>query len=202
MKKNVKYPGNLFFFAVLLLTAVMFVLPCFSYDSYSLLRHTTSQLGAQKTPNAWIMNITFMIIGLSCVIEAWVKLKTLVLHRFVSTLFGISFIFTGFFRHAPIEKGIGYSVLLDRLHSVFASLNGFCFIVLAVSAAFLEQKRLHKFTDILVALSSLLFSLLMFGVSDYAGLWQRIMFLVSFVWLILFLERMKKRVQPYPKVHE
>lgn len=51
-------------YAFLLLLTIMFALPFYSVDTYSIIKNTTSHLGAQSSPNAWIMNISFILVGL------------------------------------------------------------------------------------------------------------------------------------------
>ena len=57
--------------AYALLLLVMFILPWYSTPEYSIMNNTLSQLGAQNTPNAWIMNLTFVSLGISSVIAGW-----------------------------------------------------------------------------------------------------------------------------------
>lgn len=46
---------NITRFSYLLMVIVIFILPFFSVEGYLFMKNTTSQLGAQSTPNAWIM---------------------------------------------------------------------------------------------------------------------------------------------------
>jgi hypothetical membrane protein len=194
LKQIKKFSQFIMFYSVVLLFLAMFILPYFSVDSYAIAKNTTSHLGAQKAPNAWIMNLCFLVTGLSCVIEAWLHLKNWVFQKYVLSIFGVSFFLTGFFRHAPIVEGISYNLLQEQLHSVFAWINGFSFTLLVVSVIFIEKKRFSQLVDSVVALFLTLLSLLMVYLSDYSGIWQRIIFIISFVWLLFFLKRMKKQV--------
>ena len=172
----------------LILLFVMFILPFYSTEGYLLFKNTTSQLGAQSTPNAWIMNLTFFLLGTASIIEGWRHLKNYYFQKILITIFGLGLMFTAYFHHAPIIDGIPYSIFEDKMHSIFASIVGFSFTIFAISVAFIEkeiQKRILAFLTGLIATG---LSLLMFNVPDYAGLWQRLIFILSFAWLIYFFE--------------
>lgn len=59
------------------LILAMFLLPSFSVEGYSVLKNTTSHLGAQNAPYAWVMNVVFFMLGAACILEGWLHL-----HRF------------------------------------------------------------------------------------------------------------------------
>lgn len=175
-----------------LLLLVMFILPFYSAEGYSISKNTTSHLGAQNTPNAWIMNITFGLLGLACIIEAWLHLKKLWFQKILLSIFGLALILTAIFHHAPIVEGIPYSELDDNLHSVFASTVGFSFTVFAFSIAFIEKRKIEKISAITVGLIAPGLSLLIFYVADYSGLWQRLIFIITFAWLIFLFEGLRR----------
>lgn len=105
--------------------------------------------------------------------------------------FRLSFVFTGIFRHAPIIEGVSFNLAEDKLHSVFASVIGLSFVIYAISTAFIEKAAKHRIMDISVGLAVTLLSVLMFYFPDFSGVWQRAIFIISFAWLILMLERMR-----------
>lgn len=148
-------------YSYLLLLLVMFVLPFFSVDTYSIIKNTTSHLG-----------------------EFWV-------HKILLSIFGLGLVFTGVFNHAPIIEGIIYNSMEDNLHSVFASIVGFSFTLYAISSAFIEKEVKHKVMDIIAGLTATFLSMLMGYIPDYSGIWQRAIFIISFTWLIFMLERIR-----------
>jgi hypothetical membrane protein len=77
--------------AYILMLLVMFILPFFSVDEYSMVKNTTSHLGAQGAPYAWVMNVAFALLGIATIIDGWVRLSKYWLHKVVLTVFGISF---------------------------------------------------------------------------------------------------------------
>jgi len=178
-------------YALLLILPVMFALPFYSADTYSIIKNTTSHLGAQSTPNAWIMNVAFVLVGISCVLEAWLHLGRFWFQKILLNIFGLSFVFTGIFHHAPIIEGVIFDSLEDILHSIFATIVGFSFTIFAVSSAFIEKAAKHRITDITVGFTATILSVLMLYLPDYSGIWQRAIFIISFTWLIFMLERIR-----------
>lgn len=170
----------------ILLVAVMFVLPLFSFEEYSILTNTTSHLGAQNTPNAWVMNLVFVLLGLTAILEGWFHLHRYWFQKILITIFGAALVCTAIFQHAPIVEGITYSPSEDRLHSLFAGLVGFSFTIFALSVEFIVADRLKKALALLIALAAVALSMLIFNIPEYAGIFQRVMFLIAFGWLIYF----------------
>ena len=169
--------------AYLLMIPVIFILPFYSLESYSILKNTTSHLAAQNTPNAWIMNVLFWFLGISTIIEGWHYLNKYWVHKGILTVFGLSLIFTAIFQHAPIEPNIPFNIREDELHSLFATICGWSFVSFAVSTAFTESTKLRKVIAIAAGAIALIFSILMFSVTDYMGVFQRMIFIFSFAWL-------------------
>jgi len=187
-KRKLAAPRYLLY-TFLLLLPVMFILPFYSADSYSIIKNTTSHLGAQNTPNAWIMNMAFVLVGTFCVLEAWLHLREFWFPKILLSIFGLGLVFTGMFQHAPIIEGVIFNSLEDKLHSIFSTIVGFSFTVLAISSAFIEKAAKQRIIDIAVGFTATALSILMFYYPDYSGIWQRAIFIISFTWLIFLLER-------------
>lgn len=155
----------------------MFVLPLFSFEGYSMIKHTTSHLGAQGSPNAWLMNVVFMILGLMAL---WCVLTTKVrYHQVIGGFFGISLFLTGVFQHASLIESYDSNVVLDQLHSVFATMTGFSFVLLAFGHGLMHRNS-QRFFGLSVGIVATVISLLMTIYIDYMGILQRIMFILSF----------------------
>jgi len=166
---------------------VMFILPFFSVDEYSILKNTTSHLGAQGAPYAWAMNVVFALLGAASVLDGWEPLSDYWLHKALLSVFGASLVLTAVFQHAPIVQGIAFSAREDSLHSVFASATGASFTLFAIAGVFVESSRIRRLVAGGVAAVAVILSMLIFSVADYAGIWQRAMFIVAFAWLMYFL---------------
>lgn len=166
------------------LLLVMFILPCYSAPEYSLISNTLSQLGAQNTQNAWIMNFTFISLGISSIIAGWRYLKGFAFQRLFLILFGISLMLAAFFNHAPVNTLIPYKISENGWHSYFIFITGLTFIILTVSSTFIPGKQADKLVAIVAGLSVLFLSVLMSKATQTAGVWQRLSFIISFGWMI------------------
>lgn len=171
-------------FAYILMLVVIFVLPFYSFENYSIIEHTTSQLGAQYTPNSWIMNLTFVLLGGSAIHDGWSYLDNYWFQKIALVVFGGALLLTGVYSHAPIQSLISFDVREDEIHSIFASLTGWAFTVFAVSMAFVDSTLDRKRLAITIAFIATLLSVLMFQVDEIQGIWQRLIFIISFGWMI------------------
>jgi hypothetical protein len=99
-------------------------------------------------------------------------------------IFGTSLVLVAIFSHAPIDISLNYNVQEDKLHSLFASATGFSFTILAISTGFVKVDKSEMLLPIMVGLLATFLSLLMFKVENYAGIWQRLLFIISFGWLV------------------
>lgn len=184
---------TLFLYSYILLLLVMLVLPFFSVEEYSILRNTTSHLGAQGAPNAWIMNTVFILLGTTCMWKGVPAFRRYPFQQVVLIFFGLSLVATGFFQHKPIVAGIPFNAFEDQMHSLFASVVGFSFTVFAMSLIWIESERNRKLQAFGMALLAMILSILIFNLSDYAGIWQRVMFASSFGWMIMLFQRRSEK---------
>ena len=176
----------------LLMLLVIFILPFFSVPEYSILKNTTSHLGAQGAPNAWVMNAVFGLQGLAAIADGWQRFSGLWFQMVILVVFGVSLFATAFFQHAPIVRGVEFSVAEDDLHSKLATVTGFSFVIFAVSAAFIEPTKKRQVLAAATGLAAMVLSMLIFNVTELAGVWQRIIFVAMFAWLIYFLNTQRR----------
>lgn len=83
---------------------LMMVLPLFSFEHYQVAQHTTSHLGAQGSPHAWVMNSAFILVGLGCMHQSFTKLRKMPLLLGLGCLFGLSFMLTGGLSTRPSHR--------------------------------------------------------------------------------------------------
>jgi hypothetical protein len=133
------------------------------------------------------MNTVFILLGTAAIVDSWKRLTNYWLHKVVLTIFGISLILTAFFQHAPIVSGEVFSDLEDDLHSKFATITGFSFTIFAIASAFIESNKKRKIIAACMGIIAILLSMLIFNVTELAGVWQRSMFIIMFAWLMYFL---------------
>ena len=170
--------------AYCLLILVMFILPVYSAPEYSIISNTLSQLGAQNTPNAWIMNFTFVSLGIGSIIAGWRSFEGFAFQRLFLILFGISIILAAFFNHAPVNAPIQYNILENGWHSYFIFTAGMTFVILTVSSTFILEKQTARQLAKAAGISVILLSILTSEVAQAAGVWQRLFFIISFGWMI------------------
>ncbi|MFU8786789.1 MAG: DUF998 domain-containing protein [Candidatus Izemoplasmataceae bacterium] len=175
---------------------VMFILPFYSFTNYSVLIHTTSHLGAQGSPNAWIMNSFFILIGLAFILEhSLVEKRTYYYHKLFGVLFGLGLIGSALFRHAPLVEQVQVNLLHDQLHSVFASLTGFSFTMFALGHVFTEKTMKIKMVSLLIVSISIGFSMIILNVQEISGIIQRFMFIIAFSYSIYLFENKRLNIE-------
>lgn len=167
-------------YGIMVLT--IFVLPFFSAEGYSLFRHTTSQLGAQNTQYAFVMNFVFALLGLFTIYGSLKKFSKNVLLLLLACIFGFSLVLTSIFSHAPISHMVPYNRLEDSLHSLSSTLTGFSFTLFTILYA-VSQKAYKRTVATIVATLIIIFTVLIFYLPELAGIWQRLIFMISFAWL-------------------
>jgi len=177
----------------LILLLVIFILPFYSVESYSILQNTTSHLGAQHAPYAWVMNTTFILLGIGSILGGWPYLKGYGFHKLVLLLFGFSLIGAAIYQHAPIIDGVAFDAKEDWMHSLFSSLTGASFTIFAMSATFILKNRTAKILALSIGVLAVLLTILIFTVPEFRGIWQRVLFLAAFGWLIILFSGQEKR---------
>jgi len=170
--------------AYFLALPAMFILPLFNVPEYSIVGNTLSELGAQFSPNAWIMNSLFVSLGVSSVIAGWGYFEGFMLHRIVLILFGISIVLIAFFNHAPVNPDIQYNIREDEWHAYFTYSAGLSFVILSIATGFILEKRENRLLAIAAGISAIFLSIMMSETDRFAGIWNRLLFIIMFGWLI------------------
>ena len=170
--------------AYVLLIPAMFILPHYSVPEYSIISHTLNLLGAQFAPNAWIMNTIFVLLGAGSFIAGWKSYDGFAFHRIILLIFCISLISTSFFNHAPINPDIQYNIIEKEWHSYFTISTFLSFIILAFATSFTLENNKDRILASVAAISTIVLSILMSESDQYAGIWQRLIFLISIGWMI------------------
>lgn len=160
----------------------LFVLPLYSANGYSILEHTTSQLAAQNTPNSWVMQFVFVFLAITTLYRGFRTFRKDTLLLLLVLCFGSALLLAAVFSHAPITPSLPYDVTEDWLHSVFSSLTGFSFTLLAISVAF-SQKERTRVAAVVVVITTTVLTFALFQLPELAGIWQRLIFIISFGWL-------------------
>lgn len=182
-----RMPGNMSLVGIAVILPVIVVMPALTAPGYSIIRHSISELGAQVTPASWLMNLGFWAFGLGVTADAIRRYSDQPIGALAFTIFGLSMILCGLFSHRPIDETLPFSQQEDDLHSVFASLAGTSFVFGAISFAFTQRETWRRLACLAAAILATSLSVAMAQAPDMAGLPQRAIFAISFVWLPLFL---------------
>jgi hypothetical protein len=157
-------------------------------DSYSWITHTTSESAAQGVDGAWLARLGLLLFGLAvlglCVVahRRWSGLATL-----MHATFGVLMVAAAAFSARSWEAGASFDGVEDLLHSVAATAMGFAFAfgVLAVATGgWRHRGLLRRSLDVLAVAASVVVPLSMMAVPDLAGVLQRSMFVIAYLWYL------------------
>lgn len=168
----------------LLILLLMFLLPFFSVSGYSIIRNTVRELGAQFSPHAQIINFTFVFLAIGSVIAGWAVFEGCILHRILLVVFGISLTLIAFFNHAPVDTHVRYNLTEAGYHEYFACTALFSFIILTIATSFIMERQHERAIALSTGLSALVLSVLITESDQLAGVWERLLFIISFGWMI------------------
>ena len=150
--------------------------------SYDWLRHTTSESGAQGITGAWLARLGFLLFGLAVI---W---QTTLLHdewslpvRFFLGAFGVFMTAVAAFSARPWLPDLPFDPVEDWLHSFAASGMGFAF-ALGVGLRWWQRPVKVRFVDLVALAASIFMPLAMSFLPDWAGLFQRLMFTIAYLW--------------------
>lgn len=180
--------GYIYAFAYLLLITVIWVLPFYSSEGYSIIKNSISELGGQNVPKNWIMNLTIALLSLSTIAlgTKMLKLKSSLL--IVLYFFCFSFLLTGIYKVAAINaEPFSYKYNHDALHSLFSGITGFAFSLFCALLVWDLKFKTYKIQTLLVFIMVIGLSYLIFKFPEFKGISQRIMFMLSFGWLFIAL---------------
>ncbi|HSS66619.1 MAG TPA: DUF998 domain-containing protein [Gammaproteobacteria bacterium] len=183
MKSSATLPG------VIVALIAIAVGPYFTAPGYSSVTHAISELGAQGAPNSWIMNAGFFAYGLGVLIDAVRRLRTSPFVAVAFMVFGLAMIMNAVFSHRPIDHELLYDVRADTLHSLFATVVGFSFTFGALAQSFIERYRWRRLCCYAAAAAAVILPLGMLQFPGIQGVLQRLMFGISFAWLVVFLPK-------------
>lgn len=160
------------------------VAPLLMPDSYSIAEHSVSESAGQGVEGAWLARFGFLFLGFAVLLIANRAKHWGIWGRFSHRVYGVAMIATAAFAHMPWED-IPFDAFEDLLHSVAATLVGFAFTVgvLLVSLNRPASQRAARLLDAVAVLAAIVVSAtVMFELVDAAGLVQRIIFGIGYLW--------------------
>ena len=159
--------------------------PLLMPDSYSWVSHTTSESAAQGVSGAWLARLGFLMFGLAVLwLTALAGARWGRWGRLFHAMFGVLLTATAAFSHRPFEPGVMFDRTEDLLHSATATAMGFAFALGVVAVMAHRPGRLisRRALDVTTVAASVIIPLSMGAWSGSAGLLQRSMFLVAYLW--------------------
>jgi hypothetical protein len=170
--------------------------PALMPASYSWVAHTASESAAQGVAGAWLARAGFLALGLGVLAlsgtarQLW-GWRAVGLHA----TFGVLMVATAVFSARSWEPHVAFDVTEDMLHSVAATAMGFAFAfgVVAVAWRIWRDAGRLRWRDATAVVASVVFPLAMMGFEGYAGLLQRPIFVVAYLWYALEALRLMHR---------
>lgn len=153
-------------------------------DGYSVFAHTVSESAAQGTDGAWLARTGIFLFGLGVFWLSVSKRTWALSARILHGAFGILMIAAAVYSHRPWLDGLPYDQFEDTLHSIAATSMGFAF---AIGVLIVGWRRVSgwKVIDFIAIAASVAVPLGMMATTEWAGLWQRVMFAIAYLWYII-----------------
>ncbi len=164
--------------SVICLTSAPLLMP----ESYSIVEHSISESAAQRVEGVWLARAGLVLFGFAVLVLAstagsrwglWARMA----HR----TYGVAMIGTAVFAHMPWED-VPYDEFEDFLHSVASFAVGLAFVVGVIVVSIDRPKGRTRALDALAIVASVVIPLIMFNATGYAGLVQRMMFAIAYLW--------------------
>jgi hypothetical protein len=153
-------------------------------SEYDWTKNTLSDLGSQDYDKKWIMQTGFISFGL--ILSAGIFIHGLNWRTIPILIYALSVGLTGVFCTKPFFILDSYSTTESNIHSALAQIAGIAFTLGIVLQLFYtnnpNEKRVHFIFFILVTVLSASFGLS----NNYPGIMQRLLYLISFIWLIKY----------------
>ena len=163
------------------------IAPLFMPEGYSWIKHTTSESAAQGVAAAWIARLGFLLFGLGVI---WLTVERRGTWKRWAALFhagfGVFMVATAVFSTRSWDTAVAFNPVEDAFHSVAATLLGFCFAfgVLALLIRRRKDPFYSRIFDVFALSASVVLPAAMTLMAQFAGVFQRIMFLVAYVWYL------------------
>lgn len=153
-------------------------------EPYSWLTHSISESAAQAQRGAWIARLSFLAFGVAVLALSVASQARWPRGAFWCHLtFALAMLATAAFSHKPWNPPGPGDATEDLLHSVMATGMGFAFAIGVVVRSFARRERRGlRALDVLAVSAATFLSPIGLVLPQVAGLLQRVMFLIAYVW--------------------
>ena len=170
----------------LLVSAVLVALaPLVMPSDYSWVSHSISESGAQGVGSAWVTRMGFLLLGLGVIL---VSLASIDRWRWPGAVlngaFGLLMMCAAVFSTHSWRTDQPFDEFESNVHSLVATVMGIAYGV-GVLAALIGDRRMprgQQVFSIIASLSSIVLPLGMWSMPEVAGVLQRTMFAIAYVW--------------------
>jgi hypothetical protein len=150
--------------------------------SYSWVENTTSEAAGQGVPGAWLARSGFVLFGagvglvVRCRRDRWNPVAVVAHAGFAVSMVAVAVVPSRSWTGAP------YDARPDLLHSVAATAMGFCFVIGVVALMGEGRRPGRRWGDAVAVGAAIVLPLAMTVWPSSAGVSQRLMFLVAYLW--------------------
>lgn len=170
--------------ATILFVVFIIVAHICSANNYDWTKNTISDLGAQGYNRKLVMQVGFLAFGF--ILTIGLSLNGFSWRTTPILIYALCVALTGIFCTKPFFALNTYSTTQSTLHSIFAQIAGMAFSIGILIQMFFttdnNSKYIHLLFFILVIVLSATFGLL----KNHQGIVQRLLYLISFFWLIKY----------------
>ncbi len=156
----------------------------FATNNYDWTKNTISDLGSQGYDKKFIMQFGFLSFGLT--LSAGILINGLTWRTTPILIYGLCVGLTGIFCTKPFYNLDNYSVTQATVHSAMAKTAGISFTLGILLQLFYPQYKTEKWIHFLFFILVVGFSVSFGLVKNYQGIFQRLLYLTSFIWLIKY----------------
>lgn len=178
------FKSNCSQFSIIVFVFFIVVAHVFATDNYNFTKNTISDLGAQAYSRKWIMQIGFLTFGMT--LATGVFMNGFSFRTLPILIYALCVALTGVFCTKPFFQYSSFSETESTLHAVFAQIAGVTFSIGILTQIFFETDKSVKTTHFLFFLLVIGLSISFGLLKNYQGIAQRLLYLISFIWLIKF----------------
>lgn len=156
-------------------------------EEYNHRLNTLDELACQTYENKRYMQWGFIGFGVIIISGLLINFSrmSLELHYAIPLfLYGLFSILTGIYSSKPFEHLVFYSIKEHKLHALFLQFSGLSLTLLVVMKLIMVTGGMHRVVNLTILIFSLYTSAQSNRNIPNRGVYQRVMFLGQFVWLI------------------